>query len=63
MKTLHSFRGAKTHVSYDFGKFVQMGEEHGFKGIYSVEQWSPGQPDMNYEKIGDWLIEHVKRNI
>lgn len=57
------FNDQYEHVSYDFDNCVKMCEQHGFKGIYSVEQLNPEQPDMNYEKIGDWLIEHVKRNI
>lgn len=57
------FNNQLEHTSYDFDKCVRLCEKHGFKGVYSVEQWSPEQPDINYEKIGDWLIEHVKANI
>lgn len=57
------FNDQLEHVSYDFDKCVRLCEQHGFKGIYSVEQWSPEQPDIDYEKVGDWLIEHVKMNI
>ncbi len=51
------------HTSYDFDRCVRMAEKHGFKGIYAVEQWSGKFQDIDYEKVGDWLIDHVKRNI
>ena len=57
------FNEQMQHTSYDFDKCVQLAEQHGFKGIYSVEQWSPEFQEADYEKIGDWLIEHVKNNI
>jgi len=55
--------GILEHVSYDFNRCVRMAEQAGFKGIYSVEQWTRSNPDIDYEKVGDWLIEHVKANI
>lgn len=57
------FNDQLEHTSYDFDRCVKLCEQHGFKGVYSVEQWSPEQPDIDYEKIGDWLIEHVRSNI
>ena len=51
------------HVSFDFDRCVQMAEQAGFRGIYSVEQWSREYQAIDYEKVGDWLIEHVSRNI
>ncbi|HTO05185.1 MAG TPA: sugar phosphate isomerase/epimerase family protein [Opitutus sp.] len=55
--------GSLEHVSYDFDRCVRMAEKAGFKGVYSVEQWTRSNPDIDYEKVGDWLIEHVKANI
>jgi len=40
-----------------------LAENLGFKGVYSVEQWSGKYSDIDYEKVADWLIEHVKKNI
>lgn len=57
------FNDEYEHVSYDFDKCVRLCEQHGFNGVYSLEQWSPEQYDMDYEKVADWLIEHVKSNI
>jgi sugar phosphate isomerase/epimerase len=58
-----SFNDNYEHTSYDFDKCIKMAEQAGFKGIYSVEQWAPGFQDINYEKVADWMIEHVKSNI
>jgi hypothetical protein len=57
------FNDKMEHISYDFGKCVRLAESHGFKGIYSVEQWNSKFQDIDYEKVGDWMIEHVKKNI
>lgn len=51
------------HLSFDFDKCVQLAEQAGFKGIYSVEQWDGKYMDLDHEKVADWLIEHVKKNI
>jgi sugar phosphate isomerase/epimerase len=51
------------HISYDFDRCVQMCERAGFKGIYLVEQWSRKDQDLDSEKIADWMIQRVRRNI
>ncbi|MDB6054021.1 MAG: Xylose isomerase-like barrel [Verrucomicrobiales bacterium] len=51
------------HVSYDFDKCVQLAERLGFKGTYMVAQWSGKFMDIDYEKVGDWVIDHIKKNI
>lgn len=51
------------HISFDFDRCVQMAEKAGFKGIYSVEQWDAKYMNMDFEKVADWLIDHVKKNI
>jgi sugar phosphate isomerase/epimerase len=51
------------HTSFDFDRCVKLAESHGFKGIYSLEQWSGKYQNLDYEKVADWLIEHVTRNI
>lgn len=58
-----NFNGNMEHVSYDFDRCVQITEKAGFKGVYSVEQWSPDFQDIDYAKVGDWLIQHVAANI
>jgi sugar phosphate isomerase/epimerase len=51
------------HISYDFDKCVQLCERSGFKGIYLVEQWSPKEQDLDYEKIADWMLQRVRMNL
>ncbi|WP_460971016.1 sugar phosphate isomerase/epimerase family protein [Spirosoma migulaei] len=58
-----SFNEHMEHTSYDFDQCVQLAERMGFKGIYSLEQYSGKYLNLDYEKVADWLIEHVKRNI
>jgi sugar phosphate isomerase/epimerase len=58
-----AFNDKIEHTSFDFDKCVQMAERAGFKGIYSVEQWSGKYQDVDFEKVGDWLIDHVRKNI
>lgn len=58
-----TFNEQMEHVSYDFDRCVQMAEKLGFKGIYSVEQWGGRPTNVDPEKIVDWMIEHVKKNI
>ncbi len=51
------------HISYDFDRCVQLAEKLGFRGTYMVAQWGPNPPDMDYEKIAAWVIDHLKDNI
>lgn len=51
------------HISYDFDACVRLAEMSGFKGVYSVEQWSRREQNIDYEKVGDWLLEHVRANL
>lgn len=48
------------HVSFDFDKCMQLAVDSGFKGIFSVEQWSKKPTGLSDDKIADWMIEHVK---
>jgi sugar phosphate isomerase/epimerase len=57
------FNDQVEHVSYDFDQCVQLAERMGFKGIYSVEQWSPEYQAIDFEKVADWLVKHVRDNI
>ncbi len=57
------FNADLEHVSYDFEKCVRLSESLGFKGMYMVAQWSPKFQDIDYEKVGDWVIERLKKNI
>ncbi len=59
----HGYDENYEHIGFDFDRCVRIMEEGGFKGIYSLEQWENGLPDYDYEKIVDWMIEHVKANL
>ncbi|MBI1226513.1 MAG: hypothetical protein GC192_14865 [Bacteroidetes bacterium] len=48
------------HLSFDFDRCMKMVVDSGFKGIYSVEQWSPTPLKTSEEAIADWMIERVK---
>lgn len=51
------------HISYDFDRCVQLAESLGFKGTYMVAQWGNNTPDIDYEKVASWVIDHLKANI
>jgi sugar phosphate isomerase/epimerase len=51
------------HVSFDFDRCVRLAEVLGFKGVYSVEQWSRDPLRVDPEKIVDWMLAHVRSNI
>jgi sugar phosphate isomerase/epimerase len=51
------------HTSYDFDKCVHLAESLGFKGTYMVAQWGNNTPDIDYEKVAAWTIDHLKANI
>jgi sugar phosphate isomerase/epimerase len=57
------FNDAMEHVSYDFDACVRLAERLGFKGVYSVEQWSRREQDLDYEQVVDWLLAHVRANV
>ena len=59
----HGFNEIYEHTGFDFDRCVRIMEEGGFKGIYSLEQWENGLPDYDFEKIVDWMIEHILANL
>jgi sugar phosphate isomerase/epimerase len=48
------------HVSFDFDQCMKICVDSGFKGIYSVEQWSREPIKENEEAIADWMISKIK---
>lgn len=59
----HGYDENYEHTGFDFDRCVRIMEEGGFTGIYSLEQWEEGLPDYDYERIVDWMIEHVQSQI
>jgi sugar phosphate isomerase/epimerase len=57
------FNADMEHISYDFDRCVQLAESLGFKGMYMVAQWSPKFQDIDYAKVADWVIAHIKQHI
>lgn len=59
----HGYDENYDHTGFDFDRCVRIMENGGFNGIYSLEQWENGLPDYDFEKIVDWMIEHVQANL
>lgn len=57
------FNAGMEHVSYDFDACVRLCEKLGFKGHYMVAQYSAKFQDLDYAKVADWVIAHLKQNI
>jgi len=51
------------HLSYDFDRCVRMAEDLGFKGVYSVEQWSREPLKVDPKRVVDWMLAHVRSHI
>lgn len=49
------------HLSFDFDRCMKIAADSGFKGIYSVEQWSKEPIKVSDEAIADWMISKIKR--
>lgn len=48
------------HISFDFDECMKICKDSGFKGIYSVEQWSRDTVKASDEAIADWMIGKIK---
>lgn len=57
------FNERMEHVSYDFDRCIELAERAGFKGIYSVEQWSREPLTVDYEKVADWMLARVRAHL
>ena len=57
------FNERMEHVTYDFERCIRLAERAGFKGIYSVEQWSQKELEVDYEKVADWMLRRVRANL
>ncbi len=57
------FNEQMEHVSYDFDRCIELAERAGFKGIYSVEQWSREPLAVDYEKVADWMLARVRAHL
>ena len=57
------FNERMEHVSYDFDRCIELAQRAGFKGIYSVEQWSREPLAVDYEKVADWMLTRVRAHL
>ncbi|MDO6439782.1 TIM barrel protein [Cyclobacterium sp. 1_MG-2023] len=57
------FTDQMAHSAYDFQRCIRIFEDQGYQGIYSCEQWGKANPNYDYEKITDWMIENIKESI
>jgi sugar phosphate isomerase/epimerase len=53
------FDSQMNHTAYDFDKCMEIASNSGFKGIYSIEQWSRNETTLSDEAIADWMIKKV----
>lgn len=51
------------HISYDFDRCMQIAEESGFGGIYTVEQYGGPIRHLDFESVGDLIIRKIKDNL
>jgi hypothetical protein len=58
-----TFNAQMEHTSYDIDKCIKLSEASGFKGQYMVAQFSSKFQDIDYEKVAEWTIEHLKQNM
>lgn len=57
------FSDQMEHLSFDFNQCISIFEDSGYKGIYSLEQWSKLKPGDDPERFTDWMIEQVLATI
>jgi sugar phosphate isomerase/epimerase len=55
-----AFDEQMNHLSFDFDACMKIAVDSGFKGIYSVEQWSREAVKVSDEAIADWMIAKIK---
>jgi sugar phosphate isomerase/epimerase len=51
------------HTAYDFDRCVRLSESMGFAGYYSAEYYDGRGRPVDYEKVADWMLEHIKANL
>jgi sugar phosphate isomerase/epimerase len=56
-----AFDANMNHTSYDFDRCMKIAEDSGFKGIYSVEQWSREPVKGNDEAMAEWTLNRIKK--
>ena len=57
------FDAEGNHVSYDFGRCINVFESAKYHGIYSIEQWGKPDSQYDYEEIADHMIAQILEHI
>ena len=42
---------------------MSLAESAGFRGVYSAEFYDGRSKPMDYEKVADWMIEHIQASL
>jgi len=59
----HQFDENGKHTDFDFDRCMRMAQASGFRGYYSAEYYDGHGKSVDYEKVTDWMIEHIKGNL
>jgi len=59
----HQFDENGKHTDFDFDRCMRMAQASGFPGYYSAEYYDGHGKPVDYEKVTDWMIEHIKANL
>ena len=51
------------HTTFNFSRCLEITTQAGFKGVYSIEQWSPKQVPHHPEEIVDWAINEIETHL
>jgi len=59
----HQFDENGKHTDFDFDRCMRMAQASGFPGYYSAEYYDGHGKPVDYERVTDWMIEHIKGNL
>ena len=59
----HQFDENGRHTDFDFDRCMRMAQAAGFPGYYSAEYYDGHGKPVDYEKVTDWMIEHIKGSL
>ena len=59
----HQFDENFRHTDFDFDHCMRISVEAGFPGYYSAEYYDRYAKPVDYERIADWMVEHIKKYI
>lgn len=57
------FNAAYEHLSYDLAPCVRAAEQAGFKGIYSIELWTPTDPPADPVRAVRSVADIIRRQL